>query len=84
VLDLGCGIGGATLPIAEITVPTGLAAGVDLSSAMIEHATRRKSPGNRISYRRRLFRFVSIRSSTLHAANDSSSICRIALLQLRK
>jgi ubiquinone/menaquinone biosynthesis C-methylase UbiE len=41
VLDLGCGIGGATIPIAEITGPTGLSAGVDLSSAMIEHAIKR-------------------------------------------
>ena len=36
VLDLGCGIGGATFPLAEITGPTGLAAGVDISAAMIE------------------------------------------------
>jgi ubiquinone/menaquinone biosynthesis C-methylase UbiE len=36
VLDVGCGIGGATFPLAEITGPKGLAAGVDISSAMIE------------------------------------------------
>src|SRR5262249_7952380 len=36
VLDLGCGIGGATFPLAEITGPTGLAAGVDISAAMVE------------------------------------------------
>jgi ubiquinone/menaquinone biosynthesis C-methylase UbiE len=41
VLDLGCGIGGATFPLAEITGPTGLAAGVDISAAMIEAARRR-------------------------------------------
>jgi ubiquinone/menaquinone biosynthesis C-methylase UbiE len=41
VLDLGCGIGGATFPLAEITGPTGLAAGVDISAAMIEAATVR-------------------------------------------
>ncbi len=41
VLDLGCGIGGATFPVADITGPTGLAAGVDISSAMIEVATKR-------------------------------------------
>jgi ubiquinone/menaquinone biosynthesis C-methylase UbiE len=41
VLDVGCGIGGATIPIGEINGPTGLAAGVDLSSAMIEHAMKR-------------------------------------------
>jgi ubiquinone/menaquinone biosynthesis C-methylase UbiE len=41
VLDVGCGIGGATFPLAEITGPKGLAAGVDISSAMIEVARRR-------------------------------------------
>jgi ubiquinone/menaquinone biosynthesis C-methylase UbiE len=41
VLDVGCGIGGATFPLADITGPTGLAAGVDISSAMIEVATMR-------------------------------------------
>jgi ubiquinone/menaquinone biosynthesis C-methylase UbiE len=41
VLDVGCGIGGATFPLAEITGPKGLAAGVDISSAMIEVASGR-------------------------------------------
>jgi len=41
VLDLGCGIGGATFPIADEIGPTGLVAGVDISSAMIEVANRR-------------------------------------------
>jgi ubiquinone/menaquinone biosynthesis C-methylase UbiE len=41
VLDVGCGIGGATFPLAEITGPKGLAAGVDISSAMIEVASKR-------------------------------------------
>jgi ubiquinone/menaquinone biosynthesis C-methylase UbiE len=45
VLDVGCGIGGATFPIADTTGPTGLAAGVDISSAMIESAVSRA--GNR-------------------------------------
>jgi ubiquinone/menaquinone biosynthesis C-methylase UbiE len=40
-LDLGCGIGGATFPLAEITGPAGLAAGVDISTAMVEAATKR-------------------------------------------
>lgn len=40
-LDLGCGIGGATFPMAEITGSTGLAVGVDISAAMIEAATKR-------------------------------------------
>lgn len=46
-LDVGCGIGGATFPIAEITGPAGLAVGVDISSAMIESAVNRaaKRPG---------------------------------------
>jgi ubiquinone/menaquinone biosynthesis C-methylase UbiE len=41
VLDVGCGIGGATFPIADIVGPTGFAAGIDISSAMIEAAKRR-------------------------------------------
>jgi ubiquinone/menaquinone biosynthesis C-methylase UbiE len=41
VLDLGCGIGGATFPIAGMVGPAGLVAGVDISSAMIEVAERR-------------------------------------------
>src|SRR5262245_8102702 len=41
VLDLGCGIGGATFPLADVTGPTGLVAGVDISSTMIEFANRR-------------------------------------------
>ena len=45
VLDIGCGIGGATFPIAEIIGPTGLAAGVDISTALIEVAKCRA--GNR-------------------------------------
>jgi ubiquinone/menaquinone biosynthesis C-methylase UbiE len=51
VLDLGCGIGGATLPIAEITGPTGLAVGVDLSSAMIDYAARRTANRREIEFR---------------------------------
>lgn len=43
VLDVGCGIGGATFPLAEITGPGGLAAGVDISSAMVEAATKRSA-----------------------------------------
>jgi ubiquinone/menaquinone biosynthesis C-methylase UbiE len=52
VLDLGCGIGGATFPLAEITGrPGGLAAGVDISSAMIEVATRRANGGVGMEFR---------------------------------
>lgn len=45
VLEVGCGIGGATFLIADITGPTGLAAGVDISSALIAVANQRA--GNR-------------------------------------
>src|SRR5437762_13678420 len=51
VLDLGCGIGGATFPLAEITGSSGLAAGVDISSAMIEVAKRRASGRAGIEFR---------------------------------
>ena len=51
VLDLGCGIGGATFPLAEIIGPAGLAVGVDISSAMIEVAARRANGGVGIEFR---------------------------------
>jgi ubiquinone/menaquinone biosynthesis C-methylase UbiE len=51
VLDLGCGIGGATFPLAEITGPAGLAAGVDISSAMIEVANRRANGCSGIEFK---------------------------------
>jgi ubiquinone/menaquinone biosynthesis C-methylase UbiE len=51
VLDLGCGIGGATFPLAEITGPSGLAAGVDISSAMIEVANGRRRGRTGIEFR---------------------------------
>lgn len=41
VLDVGCGIGGATFPIADATGPTGLAVGIDISSEMIKVAKNR-------------------------------------------
>ena len=41
VLDLGCGIGGGTFPLAGAVGPTGLAAGIDISASMIESATSR-------------------------------------------
>jgi ubiquinone/menaquinone biosynthesis C-methylase UbiE len=41
VLDLGCGIGGATFLLADLIGPTGLATGVDVSSALIDVARRR-------------------------------------------
>jgi ubiquinone/menaquinone biosynthesis C-methylase UbiE len=51
VLDLGCGIGGATFPVADAIGPNGLAAGVDISSALIEVASRRASNRPGIEFR---------------------------------
>jgi ubiquinone/menaquinone biosynthesis C-methylase UbiE len=50
-LDLGCGIGGATFRIAELTGPTGLVAGVDISSALIDVAARRAEGRPGIEFR---------------------------------
>lgn len=41
VLDVGCGIGGATFQLADLVGPTGRVAGVDISSALIEVARSR-------------------------------------------
>jgi ubiquinone/menaquinone biosynthesis C-methylase UbiE len=41
VLDVGCGIGGATFPLSDVTGPSGLTAGLDISAALIEVATQR-------------------------------------------
>jgi len=51
VLDLGCGIGGATFPLLEITGPTGLVAGVDISSSMIEAAKQRANGRAGVEFR---------------------------------
>src|SRR5215831_13491628 len=51
VLDVGCGIGGATFPLAEITGPSGLAAGIDISKAMIEAATSRLAGRSGMDFR---------------------------------
>src|SRR5215475_12807581 len=51
VLDVGCGIGGATFPLAEITGPTGLAAGVDISSAMVGAAQSRSGGRAGVEFR---------------------------------
>jgi ubiquinone/menaquinone biosynthesis C-methylase UbiE len=50
-LDLGCGIGGATFRIAELTGPSGLVAGVDVSSALIDVAARRAEGRPGIEFR---------------------------------
>jgi ubiquinone/menaquinone biosynthesis C-methylase UbiE len=45
VLDVGCGIGGATFSLADVTGPSGLVAGIDVSSALLKVASERA--GNR-------------------------------------
>jgi ubiquinone/menaquinone biosynthesis C-methylase UbiE len=51
ILDLGCGVGGATFPLAERSGAGGLVAGVDISSALIEVATRRAGNQRGIEFR---------------------------------
>jgi ubiquinone/menaquinone biosynthesis C-methylase UbiE len=51
VLDIGRGIGGATFPLAEITGPTGLAADVDISAAMVEAAKSRSGACSGVEFR---------------------------------
>ena len=51
VLDLGCGIGGATFPIADAIGPNGLAAGVDISLAMVEEARKRAGDRPGVDFR---------------------------------
>src|SRR5262249_40810695 len=51
VLDLGCGIGGATFPIADVIGPSGLAVGIDVSSAMIEAARQRANDRPGLDFR---------------------------------
>jgi SAM-dependent methyltransferase len=51
VLDIGCGIGGATFPIADLTGPRGLVAGIDVSSALIEFASGRAAGRPGVEFR---------------------------------
>jgi ubiquinone/menaquinone biosynthesis C-methylase UbiE len=51
VLDVGCGIGGATFQLAELIGPTGLVAGVDISSALIDVANRRAANRQGLEFR---------------------------------
>jgi arsenite methyltransferase len=51
VLDLGCGIGGATFLLADLTGPAGLAAGVDVSSALVDIARQRAGARSGIEFR---------------------------------
>ncbi len=50
-LDLGCGIGGATFQLADITGPTGLAVGVDISQALISVAAARSATRPGLEFR---------------------------------
>jgi ubiquinone/menaquinone biosynthesis C-methylase UbiE len=51
IVDLGCGVGGATFLLAERSGAGGLVAGVDVSSALIEVATRRAGDQQGIEFR---------------------------------
>lgn len=51
VLDLGCGIGGVTFQLADLTGPTGLAAGVDINPALLDVATRRARNRSGLEFR---------------------------------
>jgi ubiquinone/menaquinone biosynthesis C-methylase UbiE len=51
VLDLGCGVGAATFAMAERVGPAGLAAGVDISPALIDVATRRAQGQSGVEFR---------------------------------
>jgi ubiquinone/menaquinone biosynthesis C-methylase UbiE len=51
ILDLGCGIGGATFLIADLIGPTGLVAGVDASSALVDAAKHRAKNWPGIEFR---------------------------------
>lgn len=52
VLDVGCGIGGATFRIADhVTGPTGLAAGIDISQAMVGVAQQRAAQRPELAFR---------------------------------
>lgn len=49
-IDLGCGIGGATFRLADIVGPTGLAAGVDISQALVAVASSRASNRSELQF----------------------------------
>jgi ubiquinone/menaquinone biosynthesis C-methylase UbiE len=51
ILDLGCGVGGATFLLAERSGAGGLVAGIDISSALIEVATRRSGDQRGVEFR---------------------------------
>jgi ubiquinone/menaquinone biosynthesis C-methylase UbiE len=51
VLDLGCGVGGATFLTGELTGSTGVSAGVDVSTALIDVAKQRAGARPGIEFR---------------------------------
>ena len=80
VLDLGCGIGGATFPLSDLTGPTGLAAGVDISAALIEAppvAAPTAQDSNSASAMPAPF-LTAMDFSTSRARNESSFTCPTA------
>jgi SAM-dependent methyltransferase len=50
VLDIGCGVGGDVINLAEIVGPAGLAVGIDASAVMIEEARRRQPADRPVRY----------------------------------
>ena len=53
VVDLGCGIGGATFPIADVVGPRGLAVGVDITSAMSRSRAQEGGESARLGFQGR-------------------------------
>jgi ubiquinone/menaquinone biosynthesis C-methylase UbiE len=51
VLDVGCGLGGVTFPLAKITGPAGLVAGIDIKPAFIETANHRAAGRPGVEFR---------------------------------
>jgi ubiquinone/menaquinone biosynthesis C-methylase UbiE len=51
ILDLGCGIGGATFVFAERSGVTGKVAGVDISPALVQEASRRAGDRRGVEFR---------------------------------
>ena len=50
-LEVGCGIGGAAIPVADISGPTGLVAGVDINPALLDVAIERAGQRPGIEFR---------------------------------
>jgi len=85
-LELGCGGGGSTIPMAAFTGPTGLVAGVDISTSLLEIARHEplesRAPS---SGKARRVRFpIRMASSMPPAPSASSFICPTAWGQFAK